>query len=161
MRPIIKYTICALAAAAMAAPAYAANYLKVGDVKSKSVADGGTAAQVQIKSWSWGATDSAARVAKIDNVASKRQHGSVTISKPLARGSVTVIGSLPGCTVGAAYPDVVLQTTYMRYELKEVMVSSCTVSGSGGGGGGGGVPTESVTFSYDSFRESPTRASQK
>ncbi|MEO6113571.1 MAG: type VI secretion system tube protein Hcp [Sphingomicrobium sp.] len=89
----------------------------------------------------------------------KRQHGTVTISKPLDRGSVTVAGNLPGCTVGAAYADAVLQTAYIRYELKEVMVSSCTVSGSGGGGGGGA--TESFTLDYASYRESPTRASQK
>ena len=173
MRPITKFMMCALAAAAMAAPAFAANYLKIGDVKSKSVADGGTAVQIQIKSWSWGANDATRSLnssksnrelavsdpgASGPKATSKRQHGSVTISKPLARGSVTVSGSLPGCTVGATYPDVVLQTTYMQYELKEVMVSSCTVSGSGGGGG---VPTESITLNYASYRESPTRASQK
>ena len=102
---------------------------------------------------------------------SKRQHDSVTITKPvqsnaaggvegpLDRGSVTVNGSFPGCTVGAAYADAVLQTATMRYELKEVMISSCTISGSGGGGGG--VPTDSLSLNYASYRESPTRASQK
>jgi type VI protein secretion system component Hcp len=190
MRPITKLTICALAAAAMAAPgqAVAANYLKIGDVKTRSTAGGANAAQIEILSWSWGETQTAGRVKKVDSLTTKRevaagdvnadsrpdtinspsdsagmptgkrQHGSVTISKPLARGSVTVSGSLPGCTAGATYPDAVLQTTYVRYELKEVMVSSCTVSGSGGGGG---VPTESVTLNYDSYRESPTRPSKE
>ena len=90
----------------------------------------------------------------------KRQHGPVTFSKPLETGSVTVTGKFPGCTVGAAYADAVLQTATMRYELKEVMISSCTISGSGGGGGGG-VPTDSLSLNYASYRESPTRASQK
>ena len=88
----------------------------------------------------------------------KRQHGSVTITKPLDRGSVTVHGNLPGCTVGAAYADAVLQTPATRYELKEVMISSCTMSGSTGGDD---APTESVTLDYASYRESPTRQSQK
>lgn len=157
MRPITNTTLFAFAAAMMAAPAVAAAdfYLKLGDVKSRSTADGGAATQIEIMSWSWGATN-AARVAKIDNFATKRQAGGGG-GAPLARGSVTVNGRLPGCTVGATYPDAVLQTTYIRYELKEVLVSSCSVSG----GGSGEQPTESVTLNYASYRESPTRASQK
>ena len=163
-------------------------FLKLGDIKGEASGSArvGHEVVVQVESWSWGATNAGtAKVSMQDlqvasgaaipdpnsprlavsdpgapgpKTTSKRQHGSVTISKPLDRGSVTVKGNLPGCTVGAAYADAVLQTASMRYELKEVMVSSCTVSGSGGGGG---VPTESVTLNYDSYRESPTRPSQK
>lgn len=86
----------------------------------------------------------------------KRQHGSVTITKPLDRGSVTVTGNLPGCTVGAAYADAVLQTAAMRYELKEVLISGCAAAGPGGGGGGGAT-TASVTLDYASYRGSPIR----
>ncbi|MEP7130638.1 MAG: hypothetical protein ABI770_05870 [Sphingomicrobium sp.] len=70
MRPIIKTTLCALAAAAVAAPAFAASsdyYLKFGDIKPVlSKAEGGTSAakassgkQIEILSWSWGAPSSA------------------------------------------------------------------------------------------------------
>lgn len=59
--------------------------------------------------------------------AGKRQHGWTTVSKPLDRGSVTVKGKLPGCTVDAAYPDAVLQTAAARYELKEVIISGCAM----------------------------------
>lgn len=57
--------------------------------------------------------------------AEKRQHGWVTVSKPLDRGAVMVKGRLPGCRVGAAYPDAVLQTSADRYELKDVVIADC------------------------------------
>lgn len=160
MRPITKLTICALATAAMAAPAYAASdyYLKLGDIKGES-ADRSAKGQIEIMSWSFGATN-AGRVTKIDSLTikqavaagdldgdgradaattivsprdtasgmptGKRQHGWVRISKPLDRGSVTVKGKFPGCTVGAAHSDAVLQTAAGRYELTDVLITSCS-----------------------------------
>ena len=175
MRPITKYTICALTAAAMAAPAFAAAdaFLKLGDIKGESAAKSAPEKKIEIQSWSFGATQPVAAAVNLNSsksnrelavsdpgasgpkTTSKRQHGWVTVSKPLARGSVRVKVKLPwlDCKVGAAFPDAVLQTAYIRYELKEVMVSSCTISGAGGGGG---VPTENVTLNYASYRESPT-----
>ena len=61
MRPIIKTTLCAVVAAAVAAPAFAASsnyYLKLGDVKGQSrrpEAGGGASDWIEILSWSWGA----------------------------------------------------------------------------------------------------------
>ena len=60
---------------------------------------------------------------------SKRQHGSVTISKPLDRGSVTVKGRFPDCLVGATYPTALLQTAAGRYELSDVVISGCAAGG--------------------------------
>jgi hypothetical protein len=57
MRPIIKATLCALAAAAVAVPAFAASadyYLKLGDVKGGAAAKAGAGKQLEILSWSWG-----------------------------------------------------------------------------------------------------------
>ena len=189
MRPIMKLTICTFAAAAMAAPAFAANYLKIGDVKSRSATgstkpvpsgvEGGQ--QIEIQSWSWGATQagswdgtikgrtgenaaaSGEQVAagdvnadgRADVITSprdtasgmptgKRQHGWVKISKPLDRGSVTVKGSMSGCTVGAAYPDAVLQTAAARYEFTDVLITSCSMSGSAIRD----RPMESLSFNY-------------
>lgn len=62
-------------------------------------------------------------------VTEKRQHGWVTVSKPVESGSMMFRGSLPGCTVGAAYPDAVLQTADARYELKDVVISGCAGDG--------------------------------
>ena len=58
MRPITKYTICAITAAAMAAPAVAASnyYLRLDDVKGEAAARAG-GRQLEIESWSWGATN--------------------------------------------------------------------------------------------------------
>lgn len=63
----------------------------------------------------------------------------------LERGSLTVQTALPGCAVGTRYPDVDLVTPNGRYELKEVIVSNCPVTG---GGGGGAQATDSVSFNY-------------
>jgi len=59
--------------------------------------------------------------------AEKRQHGWATVSKPLDRGAVMVKGKLPGCTVGAAYPDAVLLTAEARYELSDLVISGCAM----------------------------------
>ena len=75
----------------------------------------------------------------------KRQHGWVTVSKPLDHGAVMVKTNLTGCTVGAAYADAVLQTPDARYEFKDAIITSCTMSGSTGGDD---RPTESVSLSY-------------
>lgn len=83
----------------------------------------------------------------------KRQHGWVTVSKPLERGSLSVRGGFPGCRVGDTYADAVLQTATMRFELKEVFITNCPVSPSGGGGGSGGaLPTESISLNYAKIR---------
>lgn len=144
MHPITKVTICAFAAATMAAPAYAAAdfFLKLdGPIKGESsdrilnpVPRGG-GKQVEITSWSFGATN-AGRVRKIDNFASKRQH------RPLRSGSVTVQSSLPDCTVGARYTGAQLGGGATVYEFKDIMVTSCTL--------------DSISFDYASFRESPS-----
>lgn len=96
----------------------------------------------------------------------KRQHKPMTITKeldkstpilmqarPLAAGSLTVRGRLPGCAPGTAYEDAVLRAGGYTYELKEVIITSCAVSGSGGGGGSGGaLPMESISLNYAKIR---------
>lgn len=126
MRPITRTTLCALAAAAIAAPAVAASdyYLKLGDIKGESAAKSAAGKQIEIESWSWGATMTGAWDGTIkgppgaekfgavsgahrdDGVTSprdsasgmptgKRQHGWNSVSKPLDRGSVRVKVKFP------------------------------------------------------------------
>jgi hypothetical protein len=152
MRPMIKTTLCALAAAAVAGPACAASadyYLKLGDVKpalSKaegggSAAKAGSAKRIEILSWSWGSAP--AGTAKYGAVAGahrdeglgaaeKRQHGWVTVSAPVASdaaagGAVRVKVKFPwlDCKLGAAFPDAVLQNDAGRYEFENVLISGC------------------------------------
>ncbi len=140
MRPIIKTTLCALVAAAVAAPALAASsnyYLKLGDIKGESAARSGPGKQLEIESWSWGAASTAkfgavAGAHRDDGVngpavTEKRQHGWVTVSKPLDRGAVRVKVKFPWleCQVGAAFPDAVLQNDAGRYEFQDAIITGC------------------------------------
>ncbi|MBA2467331.1 MAG: type VI secretion system tube protein Hcp [Sphingomonas sp.] len=71
----------------------------------------------------------------------KRQHGEVKINKTLdksspllgrgasrpllAKGGLTLAASLPGCAVGTRYPGGTLEGGGMRYELKDIQITSC------------------------------------
>ena len=145
MRPIANFTLHAALATALAAlaatSAAAASdyYLKFDTIKGESAAKASGGKQIEIESWSWGTTmagdwDGAIispRDAASGMPTGKRQHGWVTVSKPLDRGSVRVKVKFPWleCRVGAAFPDAVLQNSAGRYELKEVLISGCAVDG--------------------------------
>ena len=137
MRPIIRTTLCALAAAAMAAPATAAvnAYLEIGPIRGESAARNVPARQIEILSWSWGATNATKYGAisgahRDDGVAApteKRQHGWMPSNRPLASGGLRVKVKFPwlDCKVGAAFPDATLQNDAGRYELKDIQVTGC------------------------------------
>ena len=137
MRPITKLTLCALTAAAIAAPAFAASdfYLKFDSIKGESTAKASGGKPIEIESWSWGTTMAgdwdgtiiSPRDAASGMPTGKRQHGWVTVSKPLDRGSVRVKVKFPwlDCRVGAAFPDAVLQNSAGRYELKDAIITGC------------------------------------
>ena len=74
--------------------------------------------------------------------AEKRQHGWVTVSKPLERGSVRVKVKFPwvGCAVGDRYPAITLGDRANSYQLRDVTVASCGSAAEG--------PEESITFVY-------------
>jgi hypothetical protein len=55
--------------------------------------------------------------------------------------------------VGKRYPGAVLVTPTMRYELQNIMVSSCSASG---GGGGDSLPMEEISFSYGKVKTLPS-----
>ena len=146
MRPIIRTTLCALAAAALAAPAVAASnyYLHLDDGKGGSAAaraSGGHKDWIEILSWSWGATNSAKYGAvsgahRDDGVAApaeKRQHGWMPSNRPLDSGGLRVKVKFPwlDCKVGAAFPDATLQNDAGRYALKDVQVTSCAADSVG------------------------------
>jgi RNA:NAD 2'-phosphotransferase (TPT1/KptA family) len=61
----------------------------------------------------------------------KRQHGWVTVSKPLDRGAVRVKVKMPwlDCKEGTAFPDAVLQNDAGRYELKDAIITGCAPDG--------------------------------
>ena len=80
MRPITKLTMCAFAASAIAAPAFAASsnyYLHLGDIKGESAARSGAGKQIEILSWSWGTTLAGDWDGTIKGAASTPQDGAV------------------------------------------------------------------------------------
>ena len=87
----------------------------------------------------------------------KRQHDWRPTSKPAAKGSVWVRVATPwaACRVGARYPSLELNDGKTRYQLQEVMVSSC-----GRSGDADDRPTEEVAFYYNriAFNYSAPRA---
>ena len=176
MRPIMKTTMCALVAAAVTAPAHAAinAYLELGPIKSESAGRGDHKDQIEILSWSWGATTAGdwdgtikgatgaekfgavGGIRRDDTITSPgdvasgrapgtRPHKPISFTKPLNRGSVRVKVKFPwlDCRVGAAFPDAVLQNAAGRYELKDVVITNCSSSGSGGD-----RPMESLSLNY-------------
>jgi hypothetical protein len=154
MRPIMKTTMCALVAAAMAAPAPAASsgtYLTFGPVTgAQADARKGHDKWIEVQSWSWGATDTAvpgngspersrrveggtSNTAKFGAVAGAHRDDSLAraaepaLAAPLDRGSVRVKVKFPwlDCRVGAAFPDAVLHNDAGRYEFKDALISGC------------------------------------
>ena len=77
----------------------------------------------------------------------KRQHGWVTVSKPLDRGAVRVKVKFPwvGCRVGARYPSLELGEAKKSYVLHDVTVASCGSASSAADD----RPTEEVAFYYN------------
>lgn len=172
MRPMItptRLTSLALAAALVAipAPAGAADfYLKLEGLKGEGMTSTAGAkvreaaartmagGEVEILSWSWGASQRSAAAADGDGRADrvitprdpasglatgKRQHWPVNL-----RTSVTLVGNFPQCVVGAAYDRATVQLKGMRYQLSDVVITSCAAAP----GGPSGLPTLSLTMSY-------------
>ena len=75
---------------------------------------------------------------------------------PAPRGSLTLKMPAGQCVVGARHPTATLDTPYMRYEMENVMVSSCSAS-RGGGGGGTSLPMEEISFNYDKISTAYTK----
>lgn len=191
----------AIAFALAAAPASAAGYLKLGDIKGESAARSGHGGQIDVESWSWGAAATRgadgkwfvadsfsfgveremkesgekggtedinigvgelqeATISKsMDAAASgtpagKRMHKPMTITKeldkstPLLRqGSMTTLVPAGTCRLGARYPTAELGTGNRVYRMTNVVVTSCSASGSGGGGDA--RPMESISLNYE------------
>ena len=83
-----------------------------------------------------------------DIATEKRTHHPVqtVMTEPPPRGSVTLVGKFPACTVGAAYKDALLQVAGLRYKLEEVVITSCTAAP------GGGEPTQSLSLNYTKIK---------
>jgi hypothetical protein len=199
MGPVTSFTLhAALAAviAALAASGAAAGsdfYLKIRD--PGAAASGGWR-QIELQSFSWGTTQSAARsnlnsskskTVHTDNVGDARvaagdlngdgkpdaaadaatsrtlvaSHVFETRAAPLAQGSARVKVKLPwlDCAEGRDLGDAELVTPTMRYELQNVIISSCSIPKLDGASKDAAM--EEVSFNYSKLRESPSKPSDK
>ena len=139
MRPITKLTLCALTAAAMAAPAAAASdfYLKLGPVKGEELDERkGRENKIEVlssefgtarKGWDGTIKGRGARDSGSGMPTGKRQHGWVKVSQPLDQGNLRIKVKFPwiGCRVGAAYADAVVEDGAGRVELTDVIIADC------------------------------------
>ncbi len=126
---------------------------------------------IQIDSYQWGtargmtgtagtAANREASSPSVSEIAVTKMTDTATpkLAKPLARGSLTLKMPAGQCIVGARYPAATLNTPYMRYEMENVMVSSCSASS---GGGGGSLPMEEISFNYDKISTAYTKQDKK
>lgn len=138
-----------------AAVATAAGYMKLGDIKGEA-ADRSQGETIEIQSWSWGESQPP-RESGSGMATGKRQHKPLTIVKELDKSSpvlqkayeqhsplssVKVYLPRPQTKVGQA-------ESYLKYEMKDVLVSSYSV------GGSGQTQTETVSFNYTKIDVTP------
>lgn len=168
MRPITKFALHSALASALAAfaasSAAAAAYMKFGSIKGEVAVKDGKLGDgwIEIDSYQWGAARGLAS-SKSATAGGSREASSPSVSdiavtkvsdaqsasldRPLARGSMTLKMPAGQCMVSRTYPTATVDTGTMRYEMENVMITSCSVGS--GGGGGGALPMEEISFNYE------------
>lgn len=143
-----------------AAAAAAAGYMKLGDIKGEA-AGRSQGEAIEIESWSWG-TSQPSRDAASGMASGKRQHQPLTVVKKLDKASPVLQEAykkqspLPSVIVylPSQPPTKVGQVeSYLKYEMKEVLVSSYST------GGSTDAPTETVSFNYTKIDVMPADTS--
>jgi type VI secretion system secreted protein Hcp len=154
----VKAVVLAFAVTMCASPGLglAAGFLKFDGIKGET-ADNAPKGEIEIQSWSWGETN-AGRSSGLPT--GKRQHKPITITKVVDKASpILQQASTSGRSIPAM--EVALPKKgggageYMKYELKNVKVTSYSVSSSGGS-----VQTETFTLTYEETTAIPARISQ-
>lgn len=140
----------ALAAAMIASPRLspAPAYMKLGDIKGEA-ADEGHKEWIEIQSWSWGESNpgyvgvpTTEKVNVQDISFTKRiDKSSPQLMLRCAMGQQITSGTLVFTTRAPGAAD----DTYMKYELKDVLISSFQ---HGGRAADGSLPTESVSLNF-------------
>ncbi len=128
----------AIAAIILSGAAHAAGYLKIGDIKGESpVAAGSRGGQIEVESWSWGATNAAAKPSKrgpgVLKVSMKRGDQSERLQR--AHTSRSPISSLT-LTVDQ-------DGTALTYKMKNVFITSYQT-----GASASAAPMEQIAFNY-------------
>ena len=134
-------------------------FIKIGDIKGESVVDG-HAGEIEIMSWSWGATQSGSTRGISGLTAGKVNVQDLTFTKLLDTATPNHVGAV--CS-GQSYPTATLicekssgtgkkPVQYLKIALKDVLVSSYAV----GGSGGSDTHTETITLNFGAVQTSYT-----
>jgi type VI secretion system secreted protein Hcp len=134
-------------------------FLKLGDIKGESKVDG-HAGEIELMSWSWGATQSGSTRGISGLTAGKVNVQDLTFTKLLDTATPNHIGAV--CS-GQAYPTAVLicekssgngkkPVQYLKISMKDVLISSYAV----GGSGGSDTHTETITLNFGAVQTAYT-----
>jgi type VI secretion system secreted protein Hcp len=134
-------------------------FLKLGDIKGESKVDGHVA-EIELMSWSWGATQSGSTRGIGGLTAGKVNVQDLTFTKLLDIASPNHLGAV--CS-GQSYPTATLicekssgtgkkPVQYLKIVMKDVMISSVAI----GGSGGSDTHTETITLNFGAVQTSYT-----
>lgn len=146
------------------APADAAGYLKIGDIKGEST-DDKHKDWINLLSYSWG-EPAAGRDAASGLPTGKRQHKPLTITKHVDKASPML---QQAATSGKVIKEMEIvlpnddpaqakRMPYLKYELKDVIVTSYQSSGTAAGDT---VPMETISLNYGKISYRPAREAPK
>jgi type VI secretion system secreted protein Hcp len=149
-RSIVAATAAAFAFAALPASAAVDYFLKLDGIDGESTTKG-FEKQIEIQSWSWGVSQAATGSARQPG---KSCPSDVHFAKFSDKATPPLIGAAMGGTVtpnailiglrppdGSGAPQV-----YIKYEMKNVMITSFQT----GGSSGGGIATDNFSLSFTS-----------
>jgi type VI secretion system secreted protein Hcp len=134
-------------------------FLKLGDIKGESKVDGHIG-EIELMSWSWGATQSGSTRGISGLTAGKVNVQDLTFTKLLDTASPNHIGAV---CAGTSYPTATLiceksagngkkAVQYLKISMKDVLISSMAL----GGSGGSDTHTETVTLNFGSVQTAYT-----
>jgi len=134
-------------------------FLKLGDIKGESKVDGHLG-EIELMSWSWGATQSGSTRGISGLTAGKVNVQDLTFTKLLDTATPNHIGAV--CS-GQAYPTATLicekssgngkkPVQYLKISMKDVLISSYAV----GGSGGSDTHTETITLNFGAVQTAYT-----
>jgi type VI secretion system secreted protein Hcp len=114
------------------------NFIKIGDIKGES-ADATHKEEIEILSWSWGASQSGSSQSSAGSTAGKVNCQDLTFTKLLDLSSAPMVKAV---CAGTSFPAATLTlrkasgdgkgVEYLKILLKNVLISSYSVGGSGG-----------------------------
>jgi len=135
-------------------------FIKVGDIAGESQADGHKD-EIELMSWSWGATQSGSTQSISGSTAGKVNVHDLTFTKLVDASTPNIVKAV---CAGTAYPLATLicqksagagkpKVPYLKIKLKNVLISSHSI----GGSGGSDETTETISLNFGAVELTYTR----